>query len=213
MRSDIRGFSLIEILVVLTIVGLLVTLSGGAYLRYVTYSERVKTRTDIVKLEQYAQHYNEEMGTYPPSLLKILGLNSTGSSDNEGIEAFVQALYHKEYDGEGFRPDSTAELINSDGDESDKAKTIFQSRDLFEIQDSWGNPIVYIRYTEYVTPFTYYVETEDGTLESLDVRARKNPDTGIYYNFESFQIISLGPDGLFDTEDDVTNFDRPEDDE
>ncbi|MHC4945560.1 MAG: prepilin-type N-terminal cleavage/methylation domain-containing protein [Planctomycetota bacterium] len=201
MRNKAMGFSLIEILVVITIIGLLIAISGGAYHKYITQGERAKTRALITELEEYAGDYNDRRGDFPPSSLKHLGLATTGSTDNEGIEAFVQALFASSYDG--HRPDSTSDLINSDGDEADKKISLFGERALFEFQDAWGNPVIYIRHTDYKKSFFYWI-----LEESIGVHALKNPETGTYYRFESCQIISAGPDGLFDTEDDIANFER-----
>ncbi|MBU0754129.1 MAG: type II secretion system GspH family protein [Planctomycetes bacterium] len=202
-NRDFPGFSLIEILVVITIIGLLIAISGGAYHKYLVQGERTKTRAQIAELEEYAADYNHRRGDYPPSSLSHLHLTTTGDQDNEGIEAFVQALYMPDY--EGHRPDSTSDLINSDGDEADKSKTVFSKPDLLEFQDAWNQPLIYIRHSDYEKDFTYTIQGE-----SILVKALKNPMTGTYYKFESCQILSVGPDGLFDTEDDVANFERVE---
>lgn len=199
------GFSLIEILVVITIIGLLIAISGGAYQKYIVQSEVASTRASIAELEEYASDYNDRKGDYPPSSLKDLGLASSGDTANEGIESFVQALFAKGYNG--HRPDSTGDLINVDDDEANKNNTEFKEASLLEFMDSWGNPIIYIRHTDYDKNFVYVTD-----LDSMDVRALKNPKTGTYYKFESCQIISMGPDGLFDTGDDVANFTRTEED-
>ncbi|MFH1998870.1 MAG: prepilin-type N-terminal cleavage/methylation domain-containing protein [Planctomycetota bacterium] len=197
------GFSLIEILVVITIIGLLIAISGGAYQKYIVQSEVAGTRAAITELEEYASDYNDRKGDFPPSSLKDLGLSSTGDSSNEGIEAFVQALFAKGYNG--HRPDSTDDLINLDEDEANKNNTEFKRPELLEFKDSWGNPLIYIRHTDYNRNFVYTT-----LMDSMDVHALQNPRTGTFYKFESCQIISLGPDGIFDTEDDVANFSRSE---
>jgi len=199
------GFSLIEILVVITIIGILIAASSGAYMKWLSQAEEDKTRTYILELQSYAWAYNDRRGDFPPTLLKALGIATTGDEDNEGIEAFVQAIFHKDYDGP--RPDTASDLINKDDDEANKKITVFERPFLFEFSDAWDNPLIYIRYSDYGKVFTYSIQTEYG-LDSIEVRALKNPKTGTYYNFESFQIISVGEDGEFDTEDDVTNFQR-----
>lgn len=201
------GFSLIEILVVITIIGLLVAASGGAYSVWTAKAEVAKAKTIITELEEYAADYNDRRGDYPPSSLKDLGLATTGDEANEGIEAFVQALFSDRYDG--HRPDSTGDLINADADEADKKRTVFQSAELLEFKDAWGQPLIYIRHSDYGKTFTYMINEE-----SVRVRAIKNPQTRTYYKFESCQIMSAGPDLEWDTPDDVANFERAlEDDE
>ena len=203
--TDRRGFSLIEIMVVITIIGVLIAISGGAYTQYMKYAEEAKTKEQILELENCAEDYNNRRGDYPPSRLKYLTLATTGDDANEGIEAFIQALYNKEYDG--LRPDDTDELINTDEDEADKNLTVFGKASLLEFSDTWGHPLIYISHVDYDKVFPYLIDGEMG-LDRIDVQALRNPKTGTYFNFESCQIMSVGPDGLFDTEDDVYNFDR-----
>ncbi len=201
-----RGFSLIEILVVITIIALLIAVSGGAYQMYVVRAEADKTMTYIIELESYAWDYNDRRGDFPPSSLKDLQVVSTGSEDNEGIEAFVLALFHKDYDGN--RPTSRVdELANTDDDAAIKNVTEFGRNRLFEFVDAWNNPLIYIRHSDFRRSFTYNVEGEYG-WQSIEVFALKDPETDTYYNYESFQLMSVGPDGEFDTEDDVANFNR-----
>jgi len=199
MHRRERAFSLIEVLVVITIIGLLMAISGGAYRLYIVQGEKARTKAWIVELEEYAADYNDRKGDYPPSSLKDLGIASTGDEDNEGIEALVQALFQRGYDG--HRPDSTSDLINCDEDEADKSLTVFGEPALLEFKDAWGSPLVYIRHSDYRRTFTWRIQGE-----SVSVSARKNPLTGTYYKFESCQILSAGPDGLFETEDDLANF-------
>jgi prepilin-type N-terminal cleavage/methylation domain-containing protein len=208
MSQGVRGFSLIEILVVITIIGLLIAVSGGAYMKYTSYSQWVKTKALITELETYARDYNDRRGDFPPSSLKSLGIASSGDEANEGIEAFVQALFFKDYNG--LRPDSTDQMINADGDEASKNKTIFDRAELLEFQDSWGNPLIYIRHTDYGKSFSYSVSEAEELWDTVEVKALKNPATGSYFKFESCQIMSVGEDGMFDTDDDVANFDRVE---
>ncbi len=209
IKRPVSGFTLIEILVVITIIGLLIAVSGGAYMKYTETAYSAKTRAFITELEGYADAYNDIKGDYPPSSLNSLNLVTTGDDSNEGIEAFVQAIYAADYSG--HRPDSTSDLINTDEDDADKKRTVFGFPALLEFQDSWGNPLIYIQHTDYDKSFTYFIDGPYG-LDTIEVSALKNPRTGTYYRFESCQIISLGPDGIFNTDDDECNFDRVLDD-
>jgi len=202
------GYSLIEILVVITIIGLLIAISAGTYSSFVTRGEIAKTRNLLENLKVYAEEYNNIMGSFPPSTLSQLGVSTTGDTANEGIEAFVLALYRKGYSGP--RPDSASELVNTDDDEANKNVSDFGTRVLLEFQDAWGNPIVYFNSRDYGKPFPYFLENPEVDRETVEIRALKNPVTGTYFNFDSYQIVSIGPDGVFDTEDDICNFTRQE---
>jgi len=201
------GFSLIEILVVITIIGLLIGLSTGAYSTWITRGEEAKTQSLIEELKVYAQTYEQETGGFPPSNLSALGVNSTGDSSNEGIEAFVLSLYRKDLT-RNLRPASESDLVNVDNDQADKNISVFGSAALLEFVDAWNNPIIYINWRDYSETFSYLVESPDTDREAIDVHALKNSMTGTYFNFDSYQIISVGPDGIFDTEDDLANFKR-----
>ncbi len=207
MRNS-PGFSLIEILVVITIIGLLIGLSAGAYTTWIQRGEEAKTENVIRELGLYADEYVNVCGDYPPSLLKYLGISSTGDSANEGVEAFVAALFRKDYIG--ARPGSVSDLVNTDEDSADRNISSFATTVLLEFQDAWYNPIIYIGCRDYTESFTYLIESQDTDRESVEVQALVNPVTGIFYNFDSYQLISVGPDGIFDTEDDLANFTRQE---
>ena len=194
---------------VITIIGLLIGLSTGAYSAWITRGEEAKTKSLIEELKVYAQAYEQETGGYPPSTLSALGVNSTGDSSNEGIEAFVLSLYRKDL-SRNLRPASESDLKNLDDDQADKNISVFGNAALLEFVDAWNNPIIYINWRDYSETFSYLVENPDTEREAIDVNALKNSMTGTYYNFDSYQIISVGPDGIFDTEDDLANFTRKE---
>ena len=42
----------------------------------------------------------------------------------------------------------------------------------------------------------------------IDAKPWVNPKTKSYYNQSGFQLFSAGPDGEFNTEDDICNFDH-----
>ena len=79
-----------------------------------------------------------------------------------------------------------------------------------EVVDAWGSPIVYFFNGDYEK--TFRVMNHRG--EEVEVVALRRKD-GTFYNPDSFQLISLGPNGVQDLEefgDDVTSF-RVEDSE
>jgi hypothetical protein len=79
--------------------------------------------------------------------------------------------------------------------------------DLFELADSWGNPIVYIQAADYDREFHYIsIGVKSGVEEEFSVRAQKSAKTGRYEEPTSFQLFSAGIDGIFGNEDDIANF-------
>jgi len=63
---------------------------------------------------------------------------------------------------------------------------------LTEYVDLWGAPYVYIHCRDYGKKLKY--QLEDGT--TFEAEARKNPTTGTYYAATTYQLWSLGPDGV-----------------
>lgn len=200
------AFTLLELMAVVVIlgilIGLLVTALGGA-----EESAKVRmTRVELTQLQAAIDAYEREHGRYPPSVLppEAGGANAV----NVGVEALVATLWSDGYEGGGDL-DADA-LVNTDGDSSKKQFTDFPDRQLFEFADQWGNPIAYFHHRDYERPQMYTVEDQNtGELLDDQVVAFENPATKRYYRHDSFQLISAGPDGRFDTlEDNVTTFDR-----
>jgi prepilin-type N-terminal cleavage/methylation domain-containing protein len=208
-RLRTAGFTLIELLAVLLILTILVAVlvtnlrdaEGAAKV------EVAKQRLEV--LEGAIKSYQNENGAAPPSSFQP-GQEVANDGLNVGIESLVVALWSKKYEAGGLLADVRDELVNTDGDRSTKQLTDFETRELLEIPDPWGNPIAYIERSDYgVTNRRYLsVDVESGQeVESVPL-AFKNPTTGQYYAAQGFQLVSAGPDGRFGTEDDVTSFER-----
>jgi prepilin-type N-terminal cleavage/methylation domain-containing protein len=200
-RSASRdGLTLIELLVVISIIGILaavlVVAVGGALERgYIT-----ETKTTVDTLAKHAESYKTTYMDYPPTYLE-----GAANQVNIGIESLLVHL-----NGEPdvfFHPDT--KLVNTDGDSM--ARFPFEIKrkvsDLWELEDSWGNPIIYIASQDYESSFAY--RTRDG--KTLNVGGVKNPKTGDYYNPDGFQIRSLGPNEKDDggEGDDICSWKNP----
>jgi prepilin-type N-terminal cleavage/methylation domain-containing protein len=210
MRTDNRraGFTLIELLAVILILSILV---GALMVVFGDSQKAVQRRLAeqlLVKVEAAIKHYETDNGRAPSSSFQ--GGQEVGNDGlNVGIEALVVALFSNKYEAAGLLNDLRDTLINSDGDNSSKKLTDFDTRALLEIPDPWGNPIAYIERADYgITNRRYRTLDPKGeTLDSIPL-AFKNPTTGQYYSATGFQLISAGPDGTFGTEDDITAFQR-----
>ena len=64
-RSRHHGFTLLELLVVMVIIGLLAAYVGPKYFSQVGKSEVKTTRTQIVAFEKSLEQYRLDVGTYP----------------------------------------------------------------------------------------------------------------------------------------------------
>lgn len=70
-----RGFTLLELLVVMVIIGLLAGFVAPQYFRQVAKSERKTARAQIVELEQALDHYRLDTGHYPNTEQGLAALN------------------------------------------------------------------------------------------------------------------------------------------
>ena len=207
-----KGFTLIEILVVVSILGVLAGLISILVVQ--AQAKKEELNTDLIVKTQVPtaiDRFKAEFKKYPPMSIAELAsyprwkdLSLTGNSTNECNECLLVALRH---------PDLTTPLNQLPGpepfgntDEDLWSKVPDGSTDEYakEIHDAWGNPIIYIRSTFYDTPVK--IVKPDGT--EIEVQAVKRP-SGVYYNQDSYQIISLGKNGIQD-DDDRENFTREE---
>lgn len=208
--SHNSGFTLIELLTVILILSILVTVlivnlrdAEGTARTSMAGQELAKIGAAV------AAYSNDQSGSAPPSSFTD-GQEMGNDGLNVGNEALVVALWSKKYEAGGLLNDVRDKLVNTDGDSSPKKLTDFETRELLEIADPWGNPIAYIERADYGQTNRRYKTIVPDTgeeLESIAV-ALKNPKTGQHYAAQSFQLISAGPDGRFGTEDDVTSFER-----
>jgi len=206
------GFTLLELLAVIMIVAVLaavlISQLGGA--EQSTLASR--TKQDLVMLESILAQYELDNGRYPPSsFTPEQGVPNDG--ENVGIEALVVALNSNGWKmgGHELRDD---QFGNTDDDLSARSLTDFGNRKLLELVDGWGNPIAYIYRTDYGQENRVYVTLDEQSLAARGTpQAWKDPQKGQYYKHDRFQLISAGPNGVFDNDtpesDDITNFDRP----
>jgi len=219
MNRHVRGFTLIEILVVVSILGVLMALVSVLVLRAGAHKQRMQTEQLVTAyLPQAIMRYQQEFKRLPPMSIKELnlisaykGLAITDNSTNECNEALLVALRHGDFSTPLGETDLPTEepFGNTDGDGWNMAPNGFGGNPAaLEILDSWGNPIIYIHKNQYKEVVRIVMKNGD----EVEVEAVKRAD-GTYYNPTSFQLISLGENGVFDGDiddpdlrDDVMNF-------
>jgi prepilin-type N-terminal cleavage/methylation domain-containing protein len=206
-RSNAAGFSLIEVLVVITLIGLLMSFAAVSLGRYRETGRITDCRARIVALSLLAESYADRTGDYPPSRLAHVGVQDANDV-NEGIEAFSVALRDRRY--AGGRPDEQW-LANGDDDHSSDLGSADGSDALLELVDPWDNPLLYFVHGDYGATAVYRLDDGMGARD-VDVRPAMNPLTNSFHRFDSFQLRSTGPDGLLDTEDDLANYEIPNED-
>lgn len=210
LRAGARSaFTLIEILAVLVILAILSTLLVTNLVTGRELAEVEATRRLLARIEATLDHYEREFGDYPPSSFRPeQGVANEGA--NVGAEALVVALWSRGWEAGGLLDDVADALVNLDGDRSSEQLSDFGSRELFEIGDAWGNPVAYLHHQDYERRDRSYLTLDPATGEQLTSfqLALRQADTGRFARATRFQLCSAGPDGLFDTPDDVSPFER-----
>ncbi len=199
-----RAFTLIELLVVISILTLLLGIAAAYYGNFQEEGKRADTRSRLEQLSGLLEQYKNRKGDYPFSRLERYGLKAKNDV-NEGIEALVVGLFHQDYDGERIPEEY---LRNQDGEDvADKNVTIHGLPVLLEVVDAWENPLVYIRYDDYGRESCYEFQDFD-TAEPVPkvVTGAVSELTGGFYAKESYQLLSVGEDGVYGTRDDIASY-------
>jgi prepilin-type N-terminal cleavage/methylation domain-containing protein len=203
------GFTIIEILVVMAILAVLAGLGIAVLPALLRRGPKLAAETYVASLAGALEAYrNSGEGAYPPTVLADwAGVGPLTNLENCGIESIVLCLNSKNYAGSfDFEEQSGGKLDNVDGDQTQAQLTRFGDKALFEVLDPWHTPYAYLHHADYNRAAEVGLITgENGVIK---VQPWKNPTTKSFYRRDTFQIISAGPDGVFNTEDDVTNFER-----
>lgn len=198
-----RGFTLIELLVVVAILAMLLGIGAFGYNKFLGKGDHAATVGIVESVKGYLEQYRNAQGDYPKSTLTGYGIKAKNHLF-EGNEAMVVGLFHKDYDG--ARPEEK-NLRNTDEDSADKNVTINASPALLEVVDAWDNPLIYIRYDDYDKEHEYeFMVNATGEIEGVVVKAAVSDLTGSWFARESYQLVSVGEDGVLGTIDDVTSY-------
>jgi prepilin-type N-terminal cleavage/methylation domain-containing protein len=198
-RRRRAAFTLVELLVVMAIITILTGLAIPAISSIRTSSQVRETTATLERIKLALAHYQNEFGDYPSSSPRRVGLPTNG--ENDGIEVMLRCLTTS-MKGGPFIELEDKHLGNADNDrlpsDRDPTRSVQATRDLLEVKDIWGNPVVYIHNAQYDQGGAATL-----TLGVATFQARKSTTTGTYLGLTTYQLISAGPDGLAGTEDDV----------
>lgn len=200
MRHRRAGFTLIELMAVLLIIGILVvffTTSGMGLLRD---TKRRQAEAQMTTLSSNILEYRSFSGDFPSDRLPP-GAGDNGL--NSPAEALYVALFDPRYSGQAPKLEW---LVNTDNDATARSLTSLPERELFEIGDPWGNPVLYFDYRRYAETEATVHAGPEGEVSEQRVRPRKSVKTGAWHEPNAFQLLSAGEDGVFGTDDDVANY-------
>ncbi|MCP4092499.1 MAG: type II secretion system protein [Planctomycetes bacterium] len=201
MKNRANGFTLLELMIVLVIIGVLSAVFVGFGGNIFGDSKTKAAQAKLRSLEAMIREYRNIEGEYPDDrLMKGVAMNAK----NANAEALFLALFDSKYTGS--RP-SQEWLVNTDGDEANRDLTMLGTRALFEIGDEWGNPILYFESLHYADENgCVALAGEDDYFEEDVVFAQRSSVTNSFHEPNDFQLISAGPDGYFNTDDDLYSF-------
>lgn len=192
---------MLEMLAVMIVLGILVAFLIPNLLSTQEAAESKATKTKLGQIALAIDQFERETGSYPPSTFKT-EWGIAPNTVNEGVECLVVSLWSDGFEAGGsLSPD---ELVNVDGDRSAGAIGDLPTSELLEFVDAWDNPIAYIESADYGREHTYDAFDEDGFSQPVAVNPLENPTTGRFLNHAKYQLISAGPDGVFNNEDDIT---------
>ncbi|HVY60712.1 MAG TPA: prepilin-type N-terminal cleavage/methylation domain-containing protein [Planctomycetota bacterium] len=189
------GFTLMELMIAIGIIAILAALIFPA-MTAARRSAGVKaTKATIERIKLACEAYFADFGDYPPSSLSALGVSTNGV--NEGAESLLRCLTTRAGRGPYLQFEEK-ELVNTDDDalpqRGDPTKSSIEARELFELADAWGNPLVYFHNRDYKggPRLERYIAA---TGERIACRPAPSAKTGSYPSLTTFMIWSIGPDG------------------
>ena len=215
-RRRQAGFSLIELMVVMAIIATLAGLGMFFIPSALRAGDNAAVETVLKQISAALEAYasNPKNGDYPPTALDNDALPGFGVRRNDynmGIESVMVCL-HRPGSSTNFEIEDVPwkdPLDNLDGDESQVSlTTISKKRDLWELIDAWGTPVAYFHHRDYDDAARRNMGRVNGADGIIKAKPWKNPKTGAWYRKNGFQLISAGPDLTFNTDDDVTSFNR-----
>jgi prepilin-type N-terminal cleavage/methylation domain-containing protein len=207
MKSGNKGFTLVELLVVMVIIASLAGIGMISIPPILRNMDRKATEAYLMNLTAALEAYRSSEGTYPPTTLRDFpGVGAVNSLENCGISALVMCMNSKSYSGAFDFEDGKIVTLSEDGAGMTQVQlTRFGDRKLYTLADKWGTTLAYVNAVDYANPDVRNVSAVEGTVKFVPWQSQK---TKTAFRRDSFQLVSAGPDRVFNTEDDVTNFDR-----
>lgn len=78
MIKKTRGFTLIELMIVITILAILVTVGYPSYMEHVKKSRRAEGMGQLLELANRMERSYSDQGTYPTSISEVYGATTDG---------------------------------------------------------------------------------------------------------------------------------------
>ncbi|REK08456.1 MAG: type II secretion system protein [Planctomycetota bacterium] len=168
-----RGFTLTELLVVISIIAILVALTSVAVVTALTFARQTRVKTEVDALDLAVKSFQERYGAYPPSDFRTLG-------SNPDLKQFVAKAFPR-YDLTNLTNDLRATGIDFVNFRPDQALVF------------WLNGFSNDPQAPFVTIDGYQVrgggvQTDDGTPTGKPVVASRTP----LFEFDTSRLAHVG---------------------
>jgi prepilin-type N-terminal cleavage/methylation domain-containing protein len=208
------GFTLIEIMVVIAIIATL--LGAGTLMIRIAQRKQMESSTKGnlmaigAALEQLRSQ--DQLGRYPPTdIAKLSGVSGWDpkkfgelpNRTNVGIESLYVVF---RLPGISIMPDGMSgedKIANTDDDKAGNMVGKMATNELFEYVDAWGRPLIYINAADYKDTSKVEQYVLKPGEPAVPVKAKKNEKAKEFLRPDSFQLMSVGLDGIPDTDDDL----------
>jgi prepilin-type N-terminal cleavage/methylation domain-containing protein len=219
MRTKERGFTLIELMVVLSIVAVLISAVSLGVTVAMKQMRKTTTQTRVTELGRWLDEVSKSVNLGAPPATDTTKLRGPGNpkkaikwgekvgranDTNVGIETLYVAIAIPELSGVK-RPELNDDAYgNTDDDDLQEKVGSMPSNQAREIIDAWGNPLVYFCASDYKDAKkvgSYQLSGADG--EVVTCEPLKSATPGEFRRPDSFQLFSMGPDGKPGTDDDI----------
>ncbi|MGB1309884.1 MAG: type IV pilin protein [Leucothrix sp.] len=124
--KETLGFSLIELMMTVAILGIISTIAVPSYMAYVTKSKRTEAKTELLRIAQLQESYYVQNLSYAKALNGAGGLGFTGASTQTETDLYTVTTtgVPATCDGTNTKPctgyDVLAVPVNGKGQEHDK---------------------------------------------------------------------------------------------
>ncbi len=205
------GFTLIELLIVLAIISLLSVALLPQIWGASQSGARAETQGRMLHLRNCIETYENRYGDYPSddfTRFAVPALKGVKADRvNAGIESVLVHIHGQNLGSSATFENHLDWLGNTDGDDAGVIIPMLDSSKKKELLDGWQMPLVYFHNATYGKSQSVRAAGEGSLVEKA--KAWKNVETGQYLGPRGYQIISAGPDQLFNTDDDLTYPERP----
>lgn len=102
------GFTLVELMIVVAVIGILAAIAYPSYVRYIVRSNRVDAQRELVQIQQMMERHYTAFGTYAGAALGVESNHSVGPAQ---IVRGNQAIYALSF--AGVPPDASSYRIRA----------------------------------------------------------------------------------------------------